>query len=342
MPGHAALDRILALLVVALVSTGIASLWAGRAADAWVFVLHGVLAAMLAVAVAVKVRRSVPRAARAGRPGRLALGLAVTAAAAGALTAGYLWVAAGTLVWLDVPSLGRWTVLTLHAWIGLVLVPLVALHLLPTRLRLLRPRIDRGPGGLRISRRTALGAGALASIGAAAWAGGIVVERLRGGATRFTGSRWLPDGSLPIPTTFLGEPVPAVDAARWQLAVERGDELVASFDLARLRALGTVETTAVLDCTSGWAVECRWRGVSLAAVLASAGLPVIPDDARVEVRSITGWSTTLAAPDARRALLAWEVEGEPLPIANGAPIRLVAPDRRGLEWVKWVGRIRLG
>ncbi|MGH7316976.1 MAG: hypothetical protein ACREJS_12010, partial [Candidatus Rokuibacteriota bacterium] len=95
----AALDRLLALLVVAMAATGLLSLRAGAPGDAWVFATHGLLAGALALAVALKVRRSVPRAV-AGRPGRrriarLALGLTVALAAAAALAGGYLWVALG-------------------------------------------------------------------------------------------------------------------------------------------------------------------------------------------------------------------------------------------------------
>lgn len=39
-------------------------------------------------------------------------------------------------------------------------------------------------------------------------------------------------------------------------------------------------------------------------------------------------------------MLAWEVAGAPLPLLNGAPCRLVVPDRRGQDWVKWVTDIR--
>jgi DMSO/TMAO reductase YedYZ molybdopterin-dependent catalytic subunit len=39
------------------------------------------------------------------------------------------------------------------------------------------------------------------------------------------------------------------------------------------------------------------------------------------------------------ALLATHVAGRPLPDGNGAPLRLVAPTRRGLDWIKWVDRI---
>ena len=68
---------------------------------------------------------------------------------------------------------------------------------------------------------------------------------------------------------------------------------------------------------------------------------VSPVARRVEVRSVTGWGTSLDAADARRCLLAWSVAGQPLPAGNGAPLRLVAPDHRGLDWVKWVEAIRV-
>ncbi len=41
------------------------------------------------------------------------------------------------------------------------------------------------------------------------------------------------------------------------------------------------------------------------------------------------------------AILATHVAGAPLPAANGAPCRLVAPDRRGLDWIKWVNAIEV-
>jgi DMSO/TMAO reductase YedYZ molybdopterin-dependent catalytic subunit len=49
----------------------------------------------------------------------------------------------------------------------------------------------------------------------------------------------------------------------------------------------------------------------------------------------------LTASEARSALLATSVAGGPLPAANGAPCRLVVPDRRGLDWVKWVDEVSL-
>jgi DMSO/TMAO reductase YedYZ molybdopterin-dependent catalytic subunit len=108
-----------------------------------------------------------------------------------------------------------------------------------------------------------------------------------------------------------------------------------SLALDELRALGEVDMTAVLDCTSGWALETIWRGVPLARLL------TIPARGSIRIRSITGWSTILSADEAASALLATAVAGQPLPVENGAPCRLVVPGHRGLDWVKWVDEVSL-
>jgi Oxidoreductase molybdopterin binding domain len=315
---HATLDRVLALLVVGIGATGLLSLKAGGPAANWVFVLHGLLGGALVAATLWKLRRSVPRAVEAGRWRRLALAAVVALLVAGALTGGFLWVAGGALL-----TVGSWTVLTLHAWLGLVLVPVLAVHLLPRRWRV----VSNTPRG-GISRRTLIATGGLALAGVAAFGIATVLDGVRGGARRFTGSRWLPAGGIPPSTTFYGEGPPSIDLDAWRLTV--GDR---ALGLEDLRALGEVELTAVLDCTSGWAIETTWRGVPLSAVLP------IPERGSIRFRSMTGWSTILTADEARTALLATRVAGQPLPLANGAPCRLVVPGRRGLDWVKWVTRI---
>jgi len=317
---HATLDRVLALLVLSMAATGLLALKAGESDASWVFTLHGLLGGSLLAATAWKLRRSVPRAVGAKRWGRLGLALVVALLAIGALTGGFLWVAAGEAL-----TIGSWTVLTLHAWLGLILVPLVLIHLLPNRWRVVAIPPRNG-----VSRRTLLATGGLAVAGIAAFGVSSLVDRLRGGTRRFTGSRWLPSGGIPPSTTFYGEGPPLIDPDAWRLTV--GDR---TLDLAELRAIGEVDLTAVLDCTSGWALETAWRGVPLAAVIP------VPARGSIRVRSVTGWSTILTADEAASALLATGVAGGPLPTANGAPCRLVVPGRRGLDWVKWVDEVSL-
>jgi len=325
----ATLDRVLAVLVIALAGTGLMSLRAGASESAWVFTLHGFLGGALLAATIWKLRRSAPRAVMAGRWLSLALALLVALVAFGALTGGFLWIAA------DGPlHLGAWTVLTLHAWLGVVLLPLVVLHLLPRRWRLLRPaELVATPH--RFSRRSFLAVGGLAVAGFGAFVSTRLIELARGGDHRFTGSRWLPAGGIPPATTFYGEGPPTIDPDAWRLTVTGGKGASRSLDIADLDALGVVELSAVLDCTSGWALETTWRGVPLGALLP------IPGRGTVRVSSVTGWSTVLTADEARSALLATGVAGAPLPASNGAPCRLVAPGRRGLDWVKWVTHVEV-
>lgn len=346
----ATIDRLLAVLVLAMAGTGIATLRAGMPASGWLFVLHGSIAGALALTVVLKLRGSVGKAARAGRWGRLVFGSAIGLIAIAALSGGYLWVAGGRLL-----SIGGWTVLTLHAWAGLVLVPLVVIHILPRRWLLLRPHLpgpraqrtqptsgvrDRMPLARKaLSRRAILTSGALAIAGGGGRAVAELLDRASGGARRFTGSRALPPGGIPPPTTFYGEPDPVLDESTWSISVRGRVTRPLRLGTAALAALVGTTRSVTLDCTSGWSMDTDWSGVPLAAVLDLAAPS--PAARRVVVRSATGWSAVLPLNEARDCLLATGVAGGPLPSANGRPCRLVAPDRRGLDWVKWVTEIEL-
>jgi hypothetical protein len=341
----AGLDRLLAALIVGLGATGALSLVSGHPRDQWVFLAHDLLAGALVAAVVVKVARSVPRALRAGRRARLAVALLVTVASFTSLIAAFAWVAGGSIVWVDLGVI-RWSLLTVHAVAGLALLPLVAVHLVPHRWRILRPRARRAAlaegrpaGGFRISRRALLAGGAYAAVSVLLVGAAATADTLCGGVRRFTGSRWLPSGPPGVPTTFLGEPTPSVDHAAWRLRVTGLVERRLVLDLNALTRVGRRDLTAVLDCTSGWAIEATWTGVPLADVLRLAGASA--EAARVDVVSITGWRATIPIDDAQRCLLAWAEGRQPMTAAHGAPLRLVAPDHRGLEWVKWIERIEV-
>lgn len=96
---------------------------------------------------------------------------------------------------------------------------------------------------------------------------------------------------------------------------------------------------AVLDCTGGWYARQRWMGVPLAALLDAAG---VEDGARsVSVESVRGYGRRFSLEQARELLLATHVAGTALAHGHGFPARLVVPERRGFDWVKWVVRMRV-
>lgn len=326
----ATLDRLLAILFVIQLTGGLLTLRAGIPATAPLFWLHGLVGGALLVASIEKLRRSVGPAFRRRRWGRLALGAVLTLLVAAALAGGFAWVASGRIL-----SIGPWTILTLHVWAALAVVPVLVFHLIPRRWRLVRP-----PSSMpRVSRRSLLAMTGVVALGAAAWGAANLLDVVRGGARRFTGSRFLPSGGIPPPTTFYGEGTPAIDASSWRLKVTGRVARELSLDLAALSALGVSERDATLDCTSGWAMTTRWRGTPLTSVLDAAGAVA---NTGVTVRSTTGWLVRLDRDEVDGCLLATEVAGAPLPAANGAPCRLVVPTRRGLDWIKWVAEITVG
>jgi DMSO/TMAO reductase YedYZ molybdopterin-dependent catalytic subunit len=159
---------------------------------------------------------------------------------------------------------------------------------------------------------------------------------LPGARRRFTGSYHagsFTGNRFPVTSWVADRPRPlgAGHRVRVEGRVARPLELAAG-DLDRGDVL-----TATLDCTGGFYSTQNWRGVRLARLLDEAGA----EAGHVRVISHTGYRWSFGIDDARGLLLATHVGGEPLSHGHGAPCRLVAPGRRGFQWVKWVERIEV-
>jgi len=192
---------------------------------------------------------------------------------------------------------------------------------------------------------------ALAVVGAFAWRLGeatVAALELAGGDRRFTGSSGATSGTgndYPVTMWLADDPDP-IDRQSWDLTVAGAVASPRSFsyeELAGSRA-GTASTgdaaeRAVLDCTSGWYADREWQGVRVGDLLEA----VDPDDdvRWVRFQSVTGYRWSLPVEEAREAVLATHVGGERLTHGHGRPLRLVAPGRRGFQWVKWVDRVQL-
>ena len=257
----AALDRLLAILVGTILLTGVLTWRAGSADTYWLYALHGLLSGALLVATLVKLRRSLPRGV-----GSSALVRAGNCPAAGrrdhrgAADRLRMDPAGGRYI-----EIGPWTLLGWHGIAGWAVLALVVVHLLARRRwRVLTPPAGRGRA---IGRRSLLMGGSLAVAGLTVWGVAQLLDRLSVTPRRFTGSRWLPDGGIPPPTTFFGEGVPAVDLELWRLRVVGAVDRPMELALTDLRALATAEQEHILDCTGGWAMRTTWSGVPLSAVL---------------------------------------------------------------------------
>ncbi len=117
-----------------------------------------------------------------------------------------------------------------------------------------------------------------------------------------------------------------------------------TFTLGQLRAMDQHEAHLAITCVEGWSAGATWSGLRVRDLLDLAGAP---PDAEVVVHSVQARgayrSSELNVPHARHAdtLLALRVNGEPLHVDHGYPIRLISPNRPGVQQTKWVHRLEV-
>jgi DMSO/TMAO reductase YedYZ molybdopterin-dependent catalytic subunit len=220
----------------------------------------------------------------------------------------------------------------LHVAFGLLLAGALFLHML-ARLKPLRLADLRG-------RRFALHLLGAWTVGGGLWLAqqqGNRVFATPGARRRFTGSRQAQE-DFPVTMWMFDNPSP-LDVERWQLRIYGAVAQPMQFTYPELAQHSTMVTEATLDCTSGWYTTQKWRGVAIAWLLDQ--VKEDKDAVAVSFRSVTGYRWSLPLAEARRTLLAVYVADRPLTHGHGAPLRLVAPGRRGFQWVKWVNEMEV-
>lgn len=142
--------------------------------------------------------------------------------------------------------------------------------------------------------------------------------------------------------------VPQVARDTWKLSISGlvDNEIELTYD--DLLARDQVERYVTLSCVSNpvggdLVGNALWQGVLLKPILEEAGLQVGAE--QLVSRSVDGW--TCGSPiesimDGRDAMLAFGMNGEPLPAQHGFPVRIVVPGLFGyVSATKWVTDIRL-
>jgi hypothetical protein len=320
----------LLLLLVLAGSTGVLAYGVGVPGPSrWVVAVHGAAGLGLLLLVPWK-SVVVGRARRKPLPQR-----APTAAVALAVTV-VLTVGTGVLHAVGVagpwPSLGGIGALTVHVAAAVVVVLLLVVHAWGRRQR---------PRRTDLGRRSLLRTGALGLGAAALWTateGALRLAGARGAERRTTGSHEIgSDDPAAMPVTqWFTDTVPEQPSDTLDVVVGGRRLRLAVADLDR-----DDRVRAVLDCTGGWYAEQEWVGTRLDRLLTEAADGDLPEDGSVDVVSQTGFRRRLPLRDAGSLLLATRAGGEPLSPGHGAPVRLVAPGRRGFWWVKWVRRVEV-
>jgi DMSO/TMAO reductase YedYZ molybdopterin-dependent catalytic subunit len=97
----------------------------------------------------------------------------------------------------------------------------------------------------------------------------------------------------------------------------------------------------VLNCVEGWSADILWEGVQLSDLFAKVG--VKSEANTVIFYSVDGYTTALPLKTIleKNLILASKMNGVVLPAKNGFPFILVAEDKLGYKWIKWINRIEL-
>lgn len=177
------------------------------------------------------------------------------------------------------------------------------------------------------------------------------------------GAGTLPNDEFYVRCNF---PVPHLDAATWRLEVSGAFARPRGWTLDELRALPPVERTVTLECAGNgrtlmspvpsgtpWGLGAvgttRFGGARLSDVLAASepnasALEMVftgADRGHVQLDGAIAYQFNLDAATALGdgPMLAWEMNGRPLPAEHGFPVRLVVPGQYGMRSVKWLMRI---
>ena len=141
--------------------------------------------------------------------------------------------------------------------------------------------------------------------------------------------------------------VPSVDASSWRLNVKgllRTGPVQYTYD--ELRAMPSVSEYATLECISD-KVEgdlistAYWKGVSLKSILEKA--QVLPEAIYIVFRCSDGYDVGIPLDRGLMdgTILAYEMNGVPLPAEHGFPLRAIVPGLYGMMNAKWITEIEL-
>lgn len=133
-----------------------------------------------------------------------------------------------------------------------------------------------------------------------------------------------------------------LDSAGWRLQVIRKNGDTAFFTLEDLKKLPRTEIVFDFKCIEGWSQKTWWGGVRFSDFIHQYHL-----DEEVKM-SYTGMNTPdhgyyigLDMPSALhpQTLLCYEMNGRPLPLDQGYPLRLIIPVKYGIKHIKRIGTI---
>jgi DMSO/TMAO reductase YedYZ molybdopterin-dependent catalytic subunit len=135
--------------------------------------------------------------------------------------------------------------------------------------------------------------------------------------------------------------VQVLDPTSYRLVIDGLVSQSMSLALAQLQTMSHVQKLVTIDCVEGWSVRALWEGIPLAALLEQVS--PAPEANTLVFHAADGYTTSLPLEFVldRGLIIADQINGIVLPPENGFPFQLVAEDKWGYKWIKWITRIEL-
>ena len=134
---------------------------------------------------------------------------------------------------------------------------------------------------------------------------------------------------------------PGIDFSTYHLAVTGLVENPISLTYDELRCFPKVTAKPLLSCRGYFEDVANWSGALMAEIIGEAQpLPEAKTDTLISADGYQAEIPLSVAMD-QESFLAYEWEGETLPILHGFPLRAVIPSREGLYWVKWLVELKV-
>ena len=137
------------------------------------------------------------------------------------------------------------------------------------------------------------------------------------------------------------EGVQRIDPEAYLLRIDGLVEQTQSLTYATLQAIPHTKKLVTLHCVEGWSVTALWEGIPVSDLLQR----VVPTAAANTVifHAHDGYTTSLPLNTIfeRNLIIADRINDIPLPPERGFPFQLVAEDKWGYKWIKWITRIEL-
>lgn len=141
-----------------------------------------------------------------------------------------------------------------------------------------------------------------------------------------------PNGNIGMSNNF--------DTAAWKMYVIRANGDTLALDLNDIKKLPKTDVTFNFKCIEGWNQITHWAGVTFSDFVKAYGLN---DEASMKYLGLTTpdkqyyVGIDMASAMQPQTILCYELNGRPLPLREGYPLRLIIPVKYGIKHLKRIG-----